>query len=81
MKIPECLMITMMAVVGFFDWLIYKTTDPPDAFRDDGLGWGLQRRWIEDTYGLRRAYRPGCITVIFVVLVLIGYFLGRADYL
>ena len=64
MKIPECLMITMMAVVGFFDWLIYKTTDPPDAFRDDGLGWGLQRRWMEDTYGLRHPDRAEPLLIV-----------------
>lgn len=80
MKIEQLLMITLMAVVGFFDWLIYKDCRKPAGFRDEGLGWGTHRRWMENTYGLRRAYRPGCITIIFGILILIGYLVGRAVY-
>ena len=80
MKIRECLLITIMAVVAFYDWLIYKHTDPPPGFSDDGPDWSVHRRWMEATCGLRRAYRPGCITVLFGILILIGYLIGRMVY-
>ena len=80
MKIEDLLMSTMMVATGLFDWLIYQNNKPPPGFHDSGPGWDTHRRFLEDTYGLRRKYKPGCVTLVFVILVVIGYLIGKAVY-
>jgi hypothetical protein len=72
-------LIALLTIVGAIEWIVYRDSPEPPGFSDnDAFGWPFHRSWMEETYNLRRRYKPGCIILIFAILIGLGFLIGRS---